>query len=324
MNKPLVSAIIPSFNHEKYVQEAIYSIINQTYENIELLVCDDGSTDDSWNKISELKNVCQKRFTNVFFDVCKNQGICLTLNKLIDKSRGEYIYLIASDDLAKPAAIKKQVDFLQNNPEYGQVMGDNEIIDENSRRVFWDKDRNNVPDESKAVYKTLAQFLQQERADIDFFSDDFGSYKSLISGGNYIPNGNLFSKKLLLDSGKYQKNAPLDDLYINLQMAQRCKIKFLNEILFSYRWHQTNTIKNHKKASEMSDQTMYYELFYAPKTQSAIDFINEYHLYKKKNFLFFGIEKYRSLIHRKKYLRVFGSRFRIGSIKDIAFKKYDF
>ncbi|MDR1952202.1 MAG: glycosyltransferase family 2 protein [Elusimicrobiota bacterium] len=323
MQEPLVSVIIPAYNHEKYVQESIHSIINQTYKNIELLVLDDGSKDNTWTKICQMKELCEKRFVRVDFDAWQNQGICLTLNKMIDKAKGKYIYLIASDDLAKPAAIQKQVDFLESNSEYGQVMGDNEIIDDNSCRVFWDKDRKNIADESKAVYKTFAQFLQKERPDVDFHCENFGSYESLIKGGNYIPNGNLFVRNIILDAGKYQKNAPLEDWYINLQMSQRCKIKFIDEILFSYRWHSVNTAKDIKKLSEISQQTFYYELFYAPKTQKAIDVINEFNLYKKKHFLFFTIERYRSQIERKKYLSVFNKKFLISK-KNIVFKKYDF
>ena len=53
MNKSLVSVLIPAYNHENYVQDSLQSIINQTYENIELIVIDDGSSDNTWQKIKE-------------------------------------------------------------------------------------------------------------------------------------------------------------------------------------------------------------------------------------------------------------------------------
>ena len=59
---PLVSVIIPAYNHEKYVQETISSIIKQTYQNLELIVIDDGSTDNTWQEINNLKGICEKRF----------------------------------------------------------------------------------------------------------------------------------------------------------------------------------------------------------------------------------------------------------------------
>jgi alpha-1,3-rhamnosyltransferase len=321
MQNPLVSVLIPAYNHQKYVKETIISIINQTYQNIELLLIDDGSKDSTWNQICLMEQLCKERFVNISFETRNNCGICLTLNRLIDKAQGKYVYLIASDDLAKPQSIALQVNFLENNPNYVQVMGDNEIIDENSKRVFWDKKRNNINDESKAVYKTFASYLKQERPDINFNSDSFGSYESLIKGGNYIPNGNLFLRTALLEVGKYNENAPLDDLYINLQIAQRYKIKFIDEVLFSYRWHSSNSIK--KIMSSLSQQTIYYELFYAPKNEKTKAFINRFDLYEKKNFFFFAIEKYRSQLQRKKYL-VFGKKKFLIKCADIVFEHYAF
>ena len=66
---PLVSVIIPAYNHEKFVQEAIKSIIEQTYQNIELIVIDDGSTDLTWQKILDIQEECNKRLSNVIFEI---------------------------------------------------------------------------------------------------------------------------------------------------------------------------------------------------------------------------------------------------------------
>lgn len=70
----LVSVIIPAYNHEQFIQETIGSIIAQTYENIELIVIDDGSKDSTWNKINELKETCEERFTRVHFETQENEG----------------------------------------------------------------------------------------------------------------------------------------------------------------------------------------------------------------------------------------------------------
>ena len=76
MEKPLVSVIVPAYNHETYVQDTINSIINQTYRNIELIVIDDGSKDSTWAKIQELKERCEKRFARVHFETKENEGTC--------------------------------------------------------------------------------------------------------------------------------------------------------------------------------------------------------------------------------------------------------
>ena len=111
MEKP-VSVIIPAYNHQKYVQDTIKSIINQTYQNIELIIIDDGSTDRTWQKILEMKADCEKHFKNAHFETKENEGTTRTLKKLLSLANGEYVYIIASDDIIKPSAIEKQVDFL--------------------------------------------------------------------------------------------------------------------------------------------------------------------------------------------------------------------
>ena len=60
--KELVSVVIPAYNHEKYIQTTIESVIAQTYKNIELLILDDGSSDNTWNKIQEMREKCERRF----------------------------------------------------------------------------------------------------------------------------------------------------------------------------------------------------------------------------------------------------------------------
>ena len=136
--KKLVSVLIPAYNHENYVQETINSIINQTYQNIELIIIDDGSKDSTWQKIQELQVECEKRFVRVVFETKQNEGSCKTLNKLLSLAQGEFVYIIASDDLAKPNAIEKEVEFLANNEDYALVVGDNEIIDSEGKRAYWE------------------------------------------------------------------------------------------------------------------------------------------------------------------------------------------
>ena len=114
-SNPLVSVLIPAYNHENYVQETINSIIDQTYQNIELIIYDDGSKDSTWNKIKELEEKCKKRFTNVYFETKENEGTCKTMNKLLDLAKGEYVIVVASDDMIKPNMIEKEVDFLSKN-----------------------------------------------------------------------------------------------------------------------------------------------------------------------------------------------------------------
>jgi len=257
MKSPLVSVIVPAYNHEKYVQGTIQSIIDQSYENIELIIIDDGSNDKTWKRILELKSECDNRFKRTVLKTKKNEGTCLTLNKLLTEAKGDYLFLIASDDLAKPQTIEKEVIFLENNPKYALCVGDNEIIDNDGKRCYWDVDRNNLYDKRLAEYITFGNFLRKVRKNVDFLSKNFGSYFSLLKG-NYIPNGYMI-RKTALDDFKFSPEAPLEDWSLMLHLAKKYKFKYLDEVLFSYRWHDNNTIKQIDKMIKIGKQTIDYE-----------------------------------------------------------------
>lgn len=251
-NSPVVSVLIAAYNHERFVQETIRSIMAQTYKNIELIIIDDGSKDSTWSKIQDLLPECEKRFVRVVAQTQINIGCALTLNKLIGYAQGKYIYTMASDDLAKPMAIEKQVRFLEEHPDYVLVVGDNELIDGQGQRISWNKHRKSLPYD-KGKYKTFAQFLHLQN-----YGENFGSYQSLLKG-NYIPNGYLSLARGLKSIPPFNSSAPLEDWFMHLQMSKLGKYGYVNEILFSYRWHGNNTAKNQKNMKDMTVKTFLYE-----------------------------------------------------------------
>jgi alpha-1,3-rhamnosyltransferase len=88
-NNPLVSVIIPAYNHEMYIEEALQSVINQTYKNIQFIVIDDGSTDRTAEIIEKfIKNNPDK---NIQFIRKQNEGVCKTLNRGLALATGDYI-----------------------------------------------------------------------------------------------------------------------------------------------------------------------------------------------------------------------------------------
>ena len=255
--KNLVSVLIPAYNHENYIQETIRTIINQTYQNIELIVIDDGSKDSTWQKIKEMEEACKERFFEVHFETKENEGTCKTLNKLLSLAKGEYVFIIASDDLAKPRAIKTFVKFLEKNPDYALVVGNNDIIDENSKICYWDEDRNVVYSKTEAKWETFGECLQKGKC-FDFNSPHFGTYQTLYPG-NYIPNGYLVRKSIFEKTGCFTPNAPLEDWYLMLQISKYAKMKFINEPLFSYRWHGANSMNNLERIINITNITSDYE-----------------------------------------------------------------
>ena len=240
MNNDLISVTIAAYNHEEYVEECIRSIMAQTYQNIELLVIDDGSKDGTFKKLLELKPECEKRFARVVMETQENQGVFTTGNKLFAMAKGKYVYAIASDDMAKPTAIEKFHTFLAEHPDYVLAVGDDEIINGDSERVYWGKDRKIVP-ENEALYRTFGEDMHLNEPDNRH--PDFGSYEDLLKG-NYVPNGYLYSRQAMIDAEPPVKGVLLEDWYMHLRLSKQGKYKYIPEILFSYRWHSSNTVSS--------------------------------------------------------------------------------
>lgn len=272
----LVSVLIPAYNHEKYVQDTIQSIIDQTYQNIEFIIIDDGSTDNTFNKINELKRVCENRFTRYISLTQENQGSCTTLNKLLELSKGDYIYSLASDDKATPNAIQTLHNFLSQNDNYALAVGENLFMDGEGQQCYWDNNQNAVYKLEEASFPSFSDFLIKVAGlrGIDFLSDDFGSYASLLVG-NYIPNGCLIRKSIFEIISPFTNEAPLEDYYLMLQISKYSKMKYLPLPLFHYRWHSNNTASQRAKMIEKTQQTFFYEVkhirdFKDPKIQQTI------------------------------------------------------
>ena len=238
---PLVSICIPAYNHEKYVQACIESIISQDYENIELLIIDDGSSDATWAKILELAPQCEKRFQRFVAKRQENCGTAETCRRLEDKAQGEFCGVIASDDQYLPGAISALLKPMLEDTEIGLVVGVNELMDSKGLTCFWDKDRNIVYDEKAARYRTFDEQLMDFEK-INFYSDQFGSYQSLVKG-NHIPNGALKRRGLYKKFTPTSRGPLLEDWWFHLQFSKVTKYKAIPVHTFRYRWHETNTLK---------------------------------------------------------------------------------
>jgi len=112
---PLVSIVMTTYNAQKTVENAITSILNQSYPNIELVVCDDSSTDRTWDILKELKNK-HKKTLNIM-RLCRNSGTYIAKNNCITKASGEIILFQDSDDISHPERVYIQATHLINNPK---------------------------------------------------------------------------------------------------------------------------------------------------------------------------------------------------------------
>jgi glycosyltransferase involved in cell wall biosynthesis len=112
---PLISVVMPVYNAEKYLTEAIESILEQTYEYFEFIIINDGSTDSSSIIIDSYAEI-DSRIRHV---KNKNQGISLSLNDGINIAKGEFIARMDADDISLSTRFEEQVKFMENNPEIG-------------------------------------------------------------------------------------------------------------------------------------------------------------------------------------------------------------
>ena len=118
---PLVSVIIPTYNRANLIAHAINSVLAQDYSNIEIIVVDDCSTDDTNKFLTDFYN----KHTNIIIKTFpKHLGQCSARNSGLDLARGKYIQLLDSDDALIPGIISKHVNFLEAHPQFDLVYGD--------------------------------------------------------------------------------------------------------------------------------------------------------------------------------------------------------
>lgn len=215
MTQPLVSVIMPSYNHERHIGSAIQSVLAQTYQHLELVVTDDGSRDSSPSVIQSFDD---PRIKPHFFE--HNQGACAAVNDCIRRSSGEYIAMISSDDLWKPDKLAIQVDFLQTHPQVGAVFAIPEFIDSTGNILS----RHAAPDlyaTFPAENKTRAQWLHH------FFTK-----------GNRLCHPSMLIRKSCYDAlGGYDNRLrQLPDFDMWIRFCKRFELHILDQPLIQFRW----------------------------------------------------------------------------------------
>lgn len=123
-NRPLVSIVMPTFNRESYLNRSISSVLKQTYSDWELVIVDDGSTDNTF----QLVNGFISKYENIRYVRHSNRKSPLTTNAGILASCGDYITFLGSDDEYKEEHIKLRIDFMIANPDIDMIHGGVEIV----------------------------------------------------------------------------------------------------------------------------------------------------------------------------------------------------
>lgn len=239
-NNLLVSVIVPCYNHEKYIEECILSIINQTYKNIEIIVIDDGSTDNSSVILKELSLKY-----SFYFEIQENQGVSRTLNKCLSYTNSDLVVAISSDDMLMPNAINDfLLKYIELEGKFSVIFGDSFLIDNTSKIIQVNQARNIAKENEDLVFSTFVDFFKYHRKEL-LNSKYIGSYQSLLEG-NYISVGIMFNKHVLLDVGAWNENLKLEDYELWLKMSKVFKIEYTNTIVSKYRFHDQNSYKSYK------------------------------------------------------------------------------
>lgn len=221
---PKVSVIIPAFNSKKYLPAAIESIFNQTYQNFEIIVVDDGSTDNTRQVIDRYMRspvTSHQTPVNIRYIYQKNQGPAVARNRGIQEAQGEYIAFLDSDDVWKPQKLEKQIKFLEENRDCAFVYTD-----------AYEFNKYGVTKTSK-----LAGEDRHKMSGMIF--------ERLILGCVIFLSTVVVRKSVLNQCGVFDPNLYIVEYWeLWLRIAKKFKIMFLDEILAGYRKESHNISNN--------------------------------------------------------------------------------
>lgn len=213
---PLVSVCISSYNHANYLGEAIESVLSQTYENIEILIVDDASTDGSVEIIEEYSSQYPEKIKPIYLAL--NEGPARAPNRAFQAAQGEYIAFLGSDDRMLPDRIQKQVAFLNSNPTFVAVFTDVFIIGSDGARS------------------------REVNGNELLFNQPFGNLRRQLITGNFInaPSAMVRRADLMALGGYSPLLRYVQDYELWGRLLQRGDLAKLPERLTEYRIHNAN------------------------------------------------------------------------------------
>jgi glycosyltransferase involved in cell wall biosynthesis len=207
---PAVSVLLPVYNAELYIREAVDSILSQTFTEFELLALDDGSTDKSLAILREYES--KDRRVHVFSSR-ENRGVVSTANELIAKARGHYLARMDADDICLPERLEKQVTFLDSSPGYVAVGGWVEHMNLNSQPI--------------GIIKTPLGHAEIDEAHLK-------GHCSI-----WHPSVTMRAAAVASVGGYHNDFSPAEDLELWLRLAEVGNLANLPQVLVRYRLHRS-------------------------------------------------------------------------------------
>jgi len=214
MAKDLVTVICLSHNHEPFIRESVESVINQTYEAVEIILVDDASSDGS----KEVLNKLARQYPiSRFIDLNKNLGNCAAFNKALKYARGRYIIDLATDDVMEKYRIEKQVEHVKNLPsDYGVVHSDATVIDVRGQKIR----------EHFKYLKKHNRIKEMPEGDV---------YLDLIQRYFVAPPTMMIKKEVFDDLNGYDENLSYEDFDFWIRSSRKWKYAYLDQKLTKVR-----------------------------------------------------------------------------------------
>ncbi|MBN1870656.1 MAG: glycosyltransferase family 2 protein, partial [Candidatus Omnitrophica bacterium] len=204
-----ISVIIAAYNNASYLKEAINSVLNQTYKDFEVIVVDDGSTDNTRALVESMQSVHPGMIQYIYQ---QNQGPAPARNAGIRAAQGKYIAFLDADDIWLPDKLARQMECFQRDPETGFVYCDNIFVDENNSAI------DNYVRKIRLVEGDIL---------LELFKDFFIITSGVILKKECVEKIGLFNEKLLVG----------EDYEYFLRLAGRYKAGVVKEKLFRRRVH---------------------------------------------------------------------------------------
>jgi alpha-1,3-rhamnosyltransferase len=247
-DRPLVSVLIPSYNHDRFIAETIETVCAQTHQPLELIVVDDGSTDGTASVVESVAPDARRRLDRfVFVQQRANRGITRTLNRALREARGEFVAVVGSDDVCLPCEYERLVDApAWANARTAAVFGDAIFIDEHGRRVgvLHDHSTTDLAD-PEAETLALAHYTRWRR---EPEPGPLGSYRSLLRG-MYVPMvSTLFRRSAVRAAGNFDERYFIEDYPLLLKLARDQVIDAIPDVLAKRRLHGGNASLVDKRA----------------------------------------------------------------------------
>ncbi|WP_368564644.1 glycosyltransferase family 2 protein [Pseudoxanthomonas sp. UTMC 1351] len=232
---PLVSVLIPAFNHERFIVRCLDSVLEDPYPSKEIIVIDDGSTDETATRIGEWV-AAHKPVLPVTYRRRENRGIAATLNELVSLARGGLLRLGASDDYLLPGGLEAQVRYLSAHPHKAAVIGDAIVVDRDGRTLY-ESSMSHLYGVDKRLYLSDASIRQ---AVISHWA---------VSGAVTL------ARREALAAAGWSEDLHIEDWDFFLRLAARDALGFIDLRVCAYRLHGGNVSKTAHVATRIANLT---------------------------------------------------------------------